>query len=100
MKFSVLRNKERKEKKNLEKLLKRLSSLNPKGNFRAKQDITSHICSDLSLDDLSSLSLPIDASFGSNPMRTAKEYGFVLINYKNKEYSIFGKGFEGPYLLV
>jgi len=100
MKFSVLRSKEKKEKRNLEKLLKALNSLNPSATFKPKETNLSQICSDLNLEDLSSLSLPIGASFTINPSYAAKEYGFVNIKYKKTEYSIFGKGFEGSYLLI
>ena len=100
MKFSVLRSKEKKEQRNLEKLLNALTCLNPSATFKPKEADLSQICSDLSLKDLPSLSLPIGASFTINPSYAAKEYGFVNIKYKKAEYTIFAKGFEGSYLIV
>ena len=100
MKFSVLRTKKKKDEKNLKKLLKNLTSVNPNVTFTPKKTNSSHICSGLNLDNLTSLFLPHDVVFTQNPIQTAKEYGFVLISYKNKVYHIFGKGFEGSYLIV
>lgn len=100
MKFSVLRSKERKSKKDLERLLKKLSTLNPNGTFKVKETNPSHICSGLNLDDLANLSLPVGTAFIQNPLFSAREYGFVLVSYKNKEYSVFGKGFEGSYFII
>ena len=101
MKFSVLRSKERKSKKDLEGLLKKLATLNPNGTFKVKETNPSYICSGLNLNDLANLSLPIDASFKQNPLNSAYEYGFVLVSYRHKEYSIFVKGLEdGSYLML
>ena len=98
MKFSSKRSKERKEEKRLEKLLKNLSFLNPTGTFKPMPSNSSYISSGLVAKDLASISLPLNATFLENPSRAINNYGFLRISYMNKEYQVFVKGLERPYL--
>lgn len=98
MKFSAVRKKERKDKKNLQQLLKELTSLNSNIPFEEKEGSMLHIRSGLSAEDLTSISLPVGASFLRNPKKTVREHGFLLVGYKDNEYLIFPKEFKGVYL--
>ena len=100
MKFSVLRSKKKNMLKNSEKLLKKISTLNPSGQFRLEEKNVNHICSDLSCEALSKLVIPVEATFVEDAKLTAREFGCLFVNYKKNEYVIYVKGLQGAIFLL
>lgn len=77
MKFSTVRKKERQIQKDLEKILKNLSRLNPSATFEKSSDEV--IVTDLKKDELKGIKIPDNFRIIGNADNTSSCYGFIAI---------------------